>query len=240
MGALRRLGAARARQRRAASAASLSGEVDAEPRARRDRPRRARRGDRASSRRSPRTRRSSAGVLGDLGARRRRRRAPRHAPPRRCRSSAWPRPPASPERFVGLHVFNPVPEDEARRARLPRRGDRRDAPARARAVRGAGQDRRRGPRPARLRGQPPALPLPLQRGRLHGGDRHGARGRRPVHDARRRAPDGAARAAGLRRPRRRPWPSATPSAPTCPSACARSSPRAPWGARAAAACTTTD
>ena len=29
-----------------------------------------------------------------------------------------------------------------------------------------------------------------------------ARGRRPVHDARRRAPDGAARAAGLRRPRR--------------------------------------
>ena len=79
-----------------------------------------------------------------------------------------------------------------------------------------GKTRRRGPRPPGLRRQPPALPLPLQRRRLPGGDRHGARGRRPVHDARRRAPDGPARAAGLRRPRRRRWRSATRSAPRCP------------------------
>src|SRR6185436_2548527 len=36
------------------------------------------------------------------------------------------------------------------------------------------------------------------------------------------------------------WPSATPSAPTSPSGCARWSPRAPSGARAAAACTSTE
>ena len=125
------------------------------------------------------------------------------ARPRRCRSSAWRGASGAPERFVGLHVFNPVPEDEARRAGLPGRGHRHDARARPRAVRGAGQDRGRGPRPAGLRGQPPALPLSLQRGRPPWRRPAWRRGRRPVHDARRRAPDGAARAAGLRRPRRR-------------------------------------
>ena len=98
-----------------------------------------------------------------------------------------------PERFVGLHVFNPVTEDGAGRARLPGRGERRDPRARPRAVRGARQDRRsRCPTcPAssstgccsRTCSTPCAL---LERTGLDAeGDRH-------LHEARRRPPDGAA------------------------------------------------
>ena len=68
---------------------------------------------------------------------------------------------------------------------------------------------------------------------------HGARGRRPVHDAGRRAPDGAARAAGLRRPRRLRGHRRRHRRRRARAPARRWSPRAPWGARAAAVCTTT-
>ena len=61
-----------------------------------------------------------------------------------------------------------------------------------------------------------------------------------MHDARRRAPDGAARAAGPRRARRLGGDRRGHRRRRSPRACARWSPRARSGARAAAACTTTD
>ena len=110
----------------------------------------------------------------------------------------------------------PGREDGPDRARLPRRGRRGDARARRRALRGAGQDRGRGARHAGLRRQPPALPVPLRRGRAARGERARARGDRRVHAARRRAPDGAARAARLRRASTSPRRSAARSARRCP------------------------
>ena len=78
---------------------------------------------------------------------------------RRARASAA----AAPERFFGLHVFNPVARwswsSSACRTALAERRRR----ARPRLVRGARQDRDRGPRPGRLRRQPAALPATCSR-----------------------------------------------------------------------------
>ena len=57
--------------------------------------------------------------------------SPRRRP--RCRSATWPQASGRPERFVGLHVFNPVDEDGAGRAR-PHEQAGDDARARARAL----------------------------------------------------------------------------------------------------------
>ena len=54
-----------------------------------------------------------------------------------------------PERFVGLHVFNPVPKMDLVELAFPDAATRGHARARARAVRGAGQDRGRGARTRR-------------------------------------------------------------------------------------------
>ena len=51
-----------------------------------------------------------------------------------------------PERFVGLHVFNPVPKMDLIELAFPPAATERDPRARPRAVRGAGQDRGRGAR----------------------------------------------------------------------------------------------
>ena len=110
----------------------------------------------------------------------------------------------APERFVGLHVFNPVPKMKLVELAFPAEAS---AQTRARATalcEGARQDRGDRARHPGLRRQPPALPLPLLRGRAAGGDRPGGGVDRHLHAARRRPPDGPARAAGLRRPRRRP------------------------------------
>ena len=79
-------------------------------------------------------------------------------------------------RLFGLHVFNPVPRMKLVEVCFPDGADARPREG-ARLVRGARQDRGRGPRPGRLRRQPPALPLPLRRRPLHGTDRHGGRAR---------------------------------------------------------------
>ena len=47
-----------------------------------------------------------------------------------------------PERFAALHVFNPVPRMKLVELAFPAEARQRDPPARARAVRGAGQDAR--------------------------------------------------------------------------------------------------
>ena len=52
------------------------------------------------------------------------------ATPRPCRSAAWPRPARAPERFVGLHFFSPVRQDEAGRDH-PRQADRATRRSRA-------------------------------------------------------------------------------------------------------------
>ena len=107
-----------------------------------------------------------------------------------------------PERFVGLHVFNPC-RRWSWSSSPSRRGPTRHARARPRAVRGARQDRGRGPRHAGLRRQPPAVPVPLRRRRLLEETGLEPAGDRRLHAARRRPPDGPARAARLRRARRR-------------------------------------
>ena len=67
-------------------------------------------------------------------------------------------------RFFGLHVFNPVPRDGAGRALPSRRRSTRGLRERApRLVRGARQDRDRGPRPGGVRRQPAALPATCSR-----------------------------------------------------------------------------
>ena len=121
-------------------------------------------------------------------------------PPPRSASPRSPRPPAR-DKLFGLHVFNPVPRMKLVEVCFPDGADRRprEGPG---LVRGARQDRGRGPRPGRLRRQPAALPLPLRRRAADRADRHGGRRGRHLHEARRRPPDGPAGAARLRRPRR--------------------------------------
>ena len=115
----------------------------------------------------------------------------------------------------------PGREDGAGRAGLPARGQRRDARALPRALRAPRQDRRRGARCGRLRGQPAAVPLPLRRRADARARRPLARGRGHLHEARRRPPDGPARRcstswASTWRPR-----SGSRSAWRCPNARAR-------------------
>ena len=150
---------------------------------------------------------------GDRRGARRQGRAASGRSPKPAPTPTWRRPPprsASPRsptaagaaRLFGLHVFNPVPRMELVEVCFPD-GAGDGAREGARLVRGARQDRGRGPRPGRLRRQPPALPLPLRRGAADGAHRHGGRRGRHLHEARRRPPDGPAGAARLRRPRRR-------------------------------------
>ena len=81
-----------------------------------------------------------------------------------------------PERFVGLTSFNPVPRMEL--SSWPSRPQATAETARpgAHALRGARQDAGRGARHTRLRRQPAAVPVPVQRRRADIRDRHGARG----------------------------------------------------------------
>ena len=122
-----------------------------------------------------------------------------------------------PDRFVGLHVFNPVPKMDLIELAFPPAATATHARGRARSVRGARQDRGRGPGHGRLRRQPAAVPVPV-RGRAADGA-HGARagGDRHLHAAGRRPPAGAAGAARPRRARRHRRRSARRSAPTSPS-----------------------
>ena len=107
-----------------------------------------------------------------------------------------------PERFLGLHVFNPVTRMKLVELIFPEPPRARDAQPRAGAVRGLREDPRGGARRARVRRQPPAVPLSVQRGAPARRDGDGPGRRRHLHEARRRAPDGAAGAARPRRPRR--------------------------------------
>ena len=174
------------------------------PRARGDRSGRARRGDGASSRRSaededgqvPASWATSARVTGDD--------ALLATTTSSLSVERLAQASGAPERFVGLHVFNPVPKMKLVELAFPAAATDSDAPARPR-------------RCARRSTRPPsrsptcraswstACSSPTSSARSSFMDETGMEpgGRRPVHDARRRAPDGAARAAGLRRPRRR-------------------------------------
>ena len=69
--------------------------------------------------------------------------------PPRCRSASSRAASGHPERFVGLHVFNPVPKMDLVELAFPAEATERHARARPRAVRGAGQDRGRGARTRR-------------------------------------------------------------------------------------------
>ena len=106
-----------------------------------------------------------------------------------------------PERFLGLHVFNPVTKMKLVELVFPTPPGRNAQP-RAGAVRGVREDARGGARRPRLRRQPPAVPVPVQRRAPARRDGHGPGRHRHLHAARRRTPDGAAGAARPRRPRR--------------------------------------
>ena len=141
-----------------------------------------------------------------------------------------------PERFVGLHVFNPVPRMKLVELAYPRGGDRGDPRASHRALHRAGQGAGRRSRSRGLRRQPAALPLSLQRRGLHGGDRLAAGLDRYLHAARRGPSDGPDRPAGLHRPRRLGGDRGRDRRQRARSRCATSAPTARWGARAAADC----
>ena len=133
------------------------------------------RGDvrRRGGRRGPR--RQGARCSASSNAIARPRRDPRHAPPPRCRSSALAEASGRPERFVGLHVFNPVTRMKLVELVFPRGRQRGDAQPRAGAVRDVREDARRGARHPGLRRQPPAVPLSVQRRAAARRDGHGRR-----------------------------------------------------------------
>ena len=138
-----------------------------------------------------------------------------------------------PERFVGLHVFNPVPRMELVELVFPPRRRRRRARARARPVRAtSARPRSRCPTRPGFVVNRLLFPYLFDAVSFMEEPRPGARGRRPLHDARRRPPDGPARAAGLRRPRRRRSRSASRSAPRSPRACASWPPTGALGKKA--------
>ena len=68
-----------------------------------------------------------------------------------------------PDRFAALHVFNPVPRMKLVELAFPDAATDDMRAAHHGALRGARQDGRRGRRQARLRRQPPAVPVPLRR-----------------------------------------------------------------------------
>ena len=98
--------------------------------------------------------------------------------------------------------LQPGATDGAGRALPARRAAGGSQGAGPRLVPGARQDGDRGSRPAGVRRQPPALPLPVRRRSAGRANRDGERRRRLLHRARGRAPDGAAAAARLHRARR--------------------------------------
>ena len=105
------------------------------------------------------------------------------------------------ERFVGLALLQPRPAHEARRGRPHPRDDGRGLRQRLRLRREGGQGRRARQGHAGLRREPPARAVPARRDPCVREGRRDGRGHRRRHEARLRPPDGAARAARLRRPR---------------------------------------
>ena len=125
-----------------------------------------------------------------------------------------------PERFVGLHVFNPVPGCSSSSSSFRARGDRGHARAAARLCEHLGKTPVEVPDIPGFVVNRLLFPYLFSAVRLLEESGLDARGRRPVHEARRRPPDGPARPARLRRPRRRRSRSASRSAPTSPNASA--------------------
>ena len=109
-----------------------------------------------------------------------------------------------PERVVGMHFFNPAAVDGAARGCRRRAVRRTGARGRARRRRGDGQARDRGGRWARVHRQPLQSPVRARGAEAAPGASRDVRSDRPRVPARRRLPDGAVRADGPRRRRRRP------------------------------------
>ena len=171
----------RARATRREDAQPAGGRSRPRARADRDRPAGARRRAGSWSRRSSRTTTSRRACSANWTRSSARRRSSR-APPPRCRSSGWREASGRPERFLGLHVFNPVTKMELVELVFPPRRQRAHARGGAGAVRGLREDPRRGARHPRLRRQPAAVPLPVQRRAPGGRDGHGPRRRGHVHE----------------------------------------------------------
>ena len=174
-----------------------------EPPDRHDRPRRARRPHlrRRGDRRGPRPQGRAARPRSARELDEPTRCSP--APRPRCRSRTSPRPAAAPEHFAALHVFNPVAAHGAHRARLPRRRHRRrPRSARARCARRSARPASRWPTSPASSSTACCSRTSSTPSRVMEEQGLDARGRRHLHEARRRPPDGPARAAGLRRPRR--------------------------------------
>ena len=200
--ALRRAPATRPTPRSTRSASACGASVNGNVRVSRD-PRGAARTRRSSSRRSSRTREAKAAIWSALG------RAPapttrswpRPRPPR-CRSASSPSASGHPERFVGLHVFNPVPKMDLVELAFPDAAT--DATReRARALCAAlGKTAVEVPDTPGFVVNRLLFPFLFEAVRLMERTGLERRGDRHLHAARRRPPDGPARAAGPRRPRR--------------------------------------